>query len=178
MFWTASFLDLDPNVKPANSKICISIFLSILCHIVYKLTWFMSSVFLNNVLHAYGEDAPKLVWDKHHDYTRKRIELYYLVCLLDLSFMLCKVNSWLSFVRIISLGVSKWCYCSSIVFQQQALILPKNIILRSMFNAKLWTGLPFLTKGMLVFWLQVFRISMYSSCSIGCYWCYNLMSRN
>ncbi|KAG0556685.1 hypothetical protein M758_11G069900 [Ceratodon purpureus] len=27
---------------------------------------------------AYGDDAPSLVWDTRHEYTRKRVELYYL----------------------------------------------------------------------------------------------------
>lgn len=27
---------------------------------------------------AYGEDAPSLLWDTRHEYTRKRVELYYL----------------------------------------------------------------------------------------------------
>ena len=93
VFWTASYLDPYPNVKPPlvyATRICINI-LCILSHAVLELMSFMSLVFLNNVLHAYGEDAPKLLWDKDHDYTRKRIELYYLVrLLLELS-----SNSWL-----------------------------------------------------------------------------------
>lgn len=32
---------------------------------------------------AYGKDAPSLLWDTRHEYTRKRVELYYLVCSLS-----------------------------------------------------------------------------------------------
>lgn len=82
------------SVCTSNGDCCLAIFaislswLSIVWRFGFQNPELLFFKIFNSLLslmkgNAYGEDAPSLLWDTRHEYTRKRVELYYLVCSLS-----------------------------------------------------------------------------------------------